>query len=96
MAEARKNSIVVICALVGCVVTLLTCGTLIGNIQANDQNQTKQLKEISKQVEATKSDVSAIKEEQAFQKGVVTTQLTTQGAAIVRIEKKLDDLVRVP
>lgn len=95
MAESKKNTIVTACSVVGCIVTLLTCGVLIGNIQANDHNQDKLISEVADGLKAVSTDVGQIKEDQAFQKGVVSTQLTTQGAAIVRIEQKLDDLVKV-
>jgi hypothetical protein len=95
MPDKTKTTVVMACSVIGCIVTLLTCGVLIGNLQANDNNQAKQIAEIAIQQKTVVADVSDIKEEQAFQKGVVTTQLATQGSAIVRIEKKLDDLVRV-
>jgi len=95
MADSKKNTIVVMCSIVGCIMTLLTCGVLIGNIQANDQTQTEQITKTADKVEAIYADVSSIKEEQAFQKGVVSTQLGVHGTALVRIEKKLDDLAKV-
>lgn len=95
MAEKKQHYIVIACSVIGCIVTLLTCGIVMGRVQSNVIHNANEIMSISEKMDKTISAVSEIKEEQAFQRGVVNTQLTTQGAAIVRIEKKLDDLVKV-
>ena len=42
MADHRKNLMIVGCAVIGCIVTLITCGTLIGNIQGDVRGLVKQ------------------------------------------------------
>jgi hypothetical protein len=95
MAENKKNTIVMTCSIVACVVTLLTCGILIGGAKSDIGHLSDALVKLAGDQEETGKKVSSIETDQAFQKGVVQTQLTTQGLAIVRIEKKLDDLVKV-
>lgn len=93
MAEHKKNAIVVGCSVVGCIVTLLTCGILIGGARADISHIVEKQTAIVESQKATETRVSTMETDSAFQKGVVQTHLTVQGAAIVRIEKKLDDLV---
>jgi hypothetical protein len=95
MPDNKKQTVIMTCAIVACIVTLITCGTLIGGAKADISHLSEGMAEISNGQKEVIGRVSTIETDQAFQKGVVQTQLTTQGLAIVRIEKKLDDLVRV-
>ena len=95
MADNKKQTIMMTCAIVACIVTLITCGTLIGGAKADITHLTEGIKEVRESQKKVINRVSGLETSSAFQKGVVQTQLTTQGLAIVRIEKKLDDLVKV-
>jgi hypothetical protein len=95
MADGKKQTITMVCTIVACVVTLITCGTLIGGAKADISHVTEGMQDVSDSYKTIVGRVNAIETDTAFQKGVVQTQLTTQGLAIVRIEKKLDDLIKV-
>lgn len=95
MADNKKQTIMMTCAIVACVVTLITCGTLIGGAKSDISHTNEAIKELAEGYKSVTTRVSSIETDQAFEKGVVQTQLSTQGAAIIRIEKKLDDLVGV-
>jgi low affinity Fe/Cu permease len=95
MADGKRQTIMMTCAIVACIVTLITCGTLIGGAKSDISNMAAGISEISQSQKAITGRVVTIETDSAFQKGVVQTQLKTQGLAIVRIEKKLDDLIRV-
>ena len=95
MSAGKRNSIVITCSIVACVVTLITCGTLIGKANSDVSHLASSQKEIADGQKLIVERVSAIETNSAFQKGVVETQLRTHGSALVRIENKLDDLVKV-
>jgi hypothetical protein len=84
-----------VCTIVACIVTLITCGTLIGGAKADISHVTEGMRDIADSYKVIAGRVNTIETDSAFQKGVVQTQLITQGSAIVRIEKKLDDLMKV-
>jgi hypothetical protein len=95
MADSRKQTVIMTCSIVACIVTLITCGTLIGGAKSDIAHLTEGIEKVSQSQQIVVDRVSDLETQSAFQKGVVQTQLTVQGQAIVRIEKKLDDLVMV-
>jgi len=95
MADNKKQTIIMTCAIVACIVTLITCGTLIGGAKSDIAHQTESLNKVTQNQDLLFRRMSTIETDQAFEKGVVKTQLETHGTALVRIEKKLDDLVKV-
>ncbi len=96
MAEARKNGIVMACSIVACVVTLLTCGTLIGNIQGNVTGLTSDVKELKDGHIITSATITDMKAKQSYLEGVVSTKLDTIQISVSNMEKQIDNLIRVP
>ena len=96
MAEHRKNLVVVGCAVIGCVVTLLTCGTLIGNVQGDVRGLVKGQGELKKDVKALTTSQTDMKSKQAYLEGVVSTKLDTIQTSVGNMERQIDDLIRVP
>ena len=96
MAETRKNAMVIGCALVGCIVTLLTCGTLIGNIQGDVRSLTSDTKALEMNMVSISSEQTNMKTKQAFLEGVVSTKLDSIQISVNKMEKQVDDLIRVP
>jgi hypothetical protein len=94
MADNKKQTVMMTCAIVACIVTLITCGTLIGGAKADITHLTEGIKKVAVSQQKIINRVSGLETTSAFQKGVVQTQLTTQGLAIIRIEKKLDNLMK--
>jgi len=94
MPESKKNSIVVACSVVGCVVTLITCGTLIGNMQGKQDATARTVQKIEAKVNHLAESQSVMKEEQSYLKGVVSTKLDTIQGVVQKMEKKVDDLMR--
>ena len=96
MAEHRRNLMVVGCAVIGCIVTLITCGTLIGNIQGDVRGLVKQTTAIESDVKALSSNQADMKQKQAYLEGVVSTKLDSIQASVSKMERQVDDLIRVP
>jgi hypothetical protein len=94
MAEAKKQTIVMTCSIIACVVTLITCGTLIGGMKMEVVHHKEEISSLVGKVDALTLDTHAIKEEQSFLKGVVSTQLENIQTSVVKIEKQVDDLMR--
>ena len=90
MAEAKKNTIVMACSVIGCIVTLITCGTLIGNMQSEVHHLKQRSTVTIEKLEALEKTQSAMKEKQAFLEGVVSTQLKNIQASVAKIEKRVD------
>jgi len=80
---------------VGLATTAVNTGRASGRVEESVKHLEQESVKVCTAVETVKTEVSSMKEKQAFLEGVVSTQLETQGDAIVRIEKKLDDLERV-
>jgi uncharacterized protein YoxC len=95
MAEAKRNLIVVGCAIVGCVVTLLTCGVLIGNIQGEVRGISGAITNLQADVKTITTAQTDMKSKQAYLEGVVSTKLDTIQTGVANLEKQVDDLVRV-
>ena len=96
MAEAKRNSIVVACAVVGCIVTLLTCGTLIGNVQGDVRGLIKDMGTIETNYDAMATKQASMESKQAYLEGVVSTKLDSIQTSVSKMEKQVDDLMRVP
>ncbi len=96
MPDHRKNLMIVGCAVIGCIVTLITCGTLIGNIQGDVRGLVKQADTIEADVKTLSTNQTDMKEKQAFLEGVVSTKLDSIQASVSKMEKQVDDLIRVP
>lgn len=95
MAESKKQTIVMMCSVIGCIVTLITCGVLIGSVQAKVEGHDETIKSIVKAQNTTEHDISLMKEESAFLKGVVTTQLTSIQSEVTEIKLQVNELTRV-
>jgi len=93
MAETRKNATVVGCAVVGCIVTLLTCGTLIGNMQGDVRSLTNDTKTLEINMVSMATEQTDMKTKQAYLEGVVSTQLNSIQESVNKTEKKVDDLI---
>lgn len=94
MPDAKKSAIVIICSIVGCIVTLLTCGTLIGNMQGDVRGIITDVKDLKRSDDQKTIDITDMKEKQAFLEGVVSTQLSNIQSTVSRMEKQVDDLIR--
>ena len=94
MAEAKKNSIVVMCSVIGCIVTLITCGTLIGNMQGTQKATMVTVQKIEKQVEHLAQSQSTMESKQAYLEGVVSTKLDTIQTTVMKMGLQVDDLIR--
>ena len=95
MADYRRNLMIVGCAVIGCIVTLITCGTLIGNIQGDVRGLVKQTDVMKADVKVLASNQTDMKQKQAYLEGVVSTKLDTIQASVSRMERQVDDLIRV-
>ncbi len=96
MAESKKNSIVVLCSVIGCIVTLITCGVLIGNMQGTQKAQGKVVSGIVEDVKKITDNQTEMKSEQSYLKGVVSTKLDSLYAIVTRIEKQVDEYESAP
>ncbi len=96
MAEARKNTIVVACSIVACIVTLLTCGTLIGNIQGAVSGLSKDVVALEEGLTSVSDAQTDMKAKQAYLEGVVSTKLDTIQSTVTKMGHQVDDLMRVP
>lgn len=96
MADARKNMIVIGCSIVACIVTLLTCGVLIGNIQAQVVGLVTDQDSLKTDVKTLSVSHTEMKSKQAYLEGVVSTKLDNIQLTVSKMEKQVDDLIRVP
>ena len=96
MAEHKKNFIVIGCSIIGCIVTLLTCGTLIGNVQGDVRGLVTGQKALQVDVKVLTTNQSNMESKQAYLEGVVSTKLDTIQTSVGNMEKQIDDLMRVP
>lgn len=94
MAEARRNTVVIICSMVGCIVTLLTCGTLIGNIQGDVRGLSEDATMLKNDVKTLSAVQTDMKSRQSYLEGVVSTKLDTIQTSVAKMEKQVDDLIR--
>ena len=94
MAESKKNSIMVACSIIGCIVTLITCGALIGNVQANVGSVTDSVTVIRAEIEYLEQQQTEVKQKQAFLEGQVSAKLDAITSSVIKIEKQVDDLIR--
>ncbi len=91
MAESRKQTIVMTCSIIACVVTLITCGTLIGGMKTEVMHLKEDTAKISMKLESMDSRQAGMETKQAFLEGVVSTQLTNIQASVTKIENRVDD-----
>jgi hypothetical protein len=91
MAEARKQTIVMVCSIVACVVTLLTCGVLIGGMKTEVVHLAEDTAELFSKFDIIDTRQTGMETKQAFLEGVVSTQLTNIQASVTKIEKRVDD-----
>jgi len=96
MAEARKNGIVIACSVIACIVTLLTCGTLIGNMQGDVRSIKEDITPLQDDIKVIKTNQTDMKTKQAFLEGVVSTKLDTIQTTVSKMEKQVDGLMRTP
>ena len=82
--------------MIGCIVTLLTCGVLIGNTQGDVRGLIKDVDKVSKGYESLAQKQSDMKSKQAYLEGVVTVQLKTIQEDVKDIREQVNNLVRVP
>ena len=94
MAEAKRNMIVVGCAIVGCIVTLLTCGVLIGNVQGTMDGMVGDVQVLQTDVKAMAINQTDMKSKQAYLEGVVSTKLDTIQTTVTKMGLQVDDLIR--
>jgi uncharacterized protein YoxC len=94
MAESKKNSIIVMCAVVGCIVTLITCGTLIGNMQGKQDATSATVEKIEKDVKYLAQAQATMDSKQAYLEGVVSTKLDTIQDTVTKMGLQVDDLIR--
>jgi hypothetical protein len=94
MAETKKQTIIMTCSIVGCIVTLITCGVLIGGMKTEVVHLKEDSVSLTKELKILRDDTHAIKEEQSFMKGVVSTQLNNIQTEVTKIGKQVDDLIR--
>ena len=94
MAESRKSSIVVLCSIVGCLVTVLACGVMVGRVQANVTNTNNSLLITQENVEYLRQGQAEVKQKQAFLEGQVSAKLDAISSSVIKIEKQVDDLIR--
>lgn len=94
MAETGKVNVASICAIVGCIATLMTCGLLIGNLQGDLRNVAKTVDEIKQCQSTVTTDVSDLKSKHSYLEGVVSTQLGAILTRVSRIDKQVDDLIK--
>ena len=94
MAERTKNGIIITCAIVACIVTLLTCGTLIGGMRTEVTQLKNETIDHKAKLESVDTRQTNMETKQAFLEGVVSTRLETIQASVTKIEKRVDDLVR--
>ena len=95
MADSKKNNIVVMCSLVGCIVTLITCGVLIGNMQGKQDATSTTVEKIEVDVKALTANQSTMQSKQAYLEGVVSTKLDTIQSTVTKMGLQVDDLMRV-
>lgn len=94
MADSKKNSIVVLCSVIGCVVTLITCGVLIGNMQGKQDATSKTVQKIEADVKQLTVMQSSMESKQAYLEGVVSTKLDTIQSTVTKMGLQVDDLMR--
>ena len=79
---------------VGLVTTAVNTGRASGKLEKTVEYLAKADEEVNTDITSLKTDVSGMKEEQAFLKGVVSTQLTTIQADVSKMGKQIDDLIK--
>ena len=91
MAESKKNGIIVMCSVIACIVTLITCGVLIGNMQGTQKAQGEAVSGLVNDVKKLTANQTEMKSEQSYLKGVVSTKLDNLYAAVTRIETQVNE-----
>ena len=94
MPDAKKSIIIITCSIVGCVVTLLTCGVLIGGMKTDVVRLKSDTNEVFTKLEVIDTRQNGMETKQAFLEGVVSTQLTNIQTTVSKMEKQVDDLIR--
>ena len=94
MADSKKNSIIMLCSIVACVVTLLTCGTLIGNMQGTQKATSKAIGTLQIDVKHLSEGHANMKSKQAYLEGVVSTKLDIIQSTVLKMGLQVDDLMR--
>ncbi len=95
MAEAKRNLVVVGCSIIACIVTLLTCGVLIGNMQGRVQGISGDITILKADVKSISTNQTDMKSKQAYLEGVVSTKLDTIQSTVTKMGMQVDDLMRV-
>ena len=90
MSDRNLNLIRTFAVVVGVVITLLTCGIGLGRVQSNVNHLATDVVEFK----VVKENVSDLREDFAFMKGALLTEVRTQGESITRIEKAVNELTR--
>lgn len=91
MAESKKQAVVMTCSIIACVVTLITCGTLIGGMKTEVVHLKQDTAKIVIRLEELSGRQTGMETKQAFLEGVVSTQLTNIQTSVTKIEKRVDD-----
>ncbi|MCK5016011.1 MAG: hypothetical protein KAS32_02975 [Candidatus Peribacteraceae bacterium] len=90
MAETRKQTIVMMCSIVGCIVTLITCGTLIGGMKTDVVHLKAETVKMCSKLDSIETRQDGMATKQAFLEGVVSTQLSNIQTSVNKIEKRVD------
>lgn len=91
MAESKKQTVVMTCSIVGCIVTLITCGVLIGGMKTEVVHLKEDSAEMFSKFKVMDTRQTGMETKQAFLEGVVSTQLTNIQTSVTKIEKRVDD-----
>ena len=96
MADSKKMGITAICSIVGCIVTLLTCGVLIGNIQGKQSAMASDVERLESSDEKKGTAIQDIKTKQAFLEGVVSTKLDVLYTMVSEIKTQVNEYESKP
>jgi len=94
MPDAKKSIIIITCSIVGCVVTLLTCGVLIGGMKTEVVHLKADSTEVHGKLSGIETRQTNMETEQAFLKGVVVTKLDSIQGTVNKMQVQVDDLMR--
>jgi hypothetical protein len=92
MAESKKQTVIMTCSIVGCIVTLITCGVLIGGMKTEVVHLKEGQKEAFDKLQIIEDKQTGMETKQAFLEGVVSTKLDNLTKGQTGIHGKLASL----
>ncbi len=90
MGESKKQTVILTCSIIACVVTLITCGTLIGGMRTEVVHLQKDTSTIYIKLDSLAEKQGVMETKQAFLEGVMSTKLDNIKEQVQKLSQQME------